>query len=87
MSTVETLIRYLSDDLPHHVGAPGLAEDDNLLTGGLMSSLGVMRLIVFIEEAFKLDVPPEDVTIENFRSVRCIADYLERRMVVGSAIE
>ena len=35
-----------------------------------------MRLIAFIEETFGIQVPPEDVTIERFRSVSTIAEYL-----------
>ena len=51
-------------------------EDDNLLTGGLIDSLGMMRLVDFIEQNFDLRVRPEDVTIENFRTISAIATYI-----------
>ena len=54
-------------------------EDDNLLTDGLVDSLGLVRFIGFIEETFYLEIPPEDVIIENFRTIGIIATYLGRR--------
>lgn len=54
-----------------------LEADDDLLSSGLVDSLGVMRLIHFLEERYRVSVPPEDVTLENFMTVRAIAGYLE----------
>ena len=54
-----------------------LQADDDLLGSGLLDSLGVMRLIRFVEQRFAVTVPPIDVTIENFMTVGTIATYLE----------
>jgi acyl carrier protein len=55
-----------------------IQEDDNLLLSGLIDSLGIMRLITFIEQEFQVKVQPEDVTIENFSTIKIISDYLAR---------
>jgi len=77
----ERLARYISKDLLNRGDGEenGIADDEDLLGSGLLDSLGVMSLVFFIETELKLDVPPEDVTIENFQSLRTIAAYLERR--------
>ncbi|MBC8229641.1 acyl carrier protein [bacterium] len=54
-------------------------EDDNLLADGKVDSLGIMRLVAFIEEQFGINIPYEDVTIENFQTIMAIVDYLEKR--------
>ena len=38
----------------------------------LVDSLGVMRLIAWIEKRFDLRIPPEDVTIDNFETIDAI---------------
>ncbi len=53
-----------------------LNSDDDLLTSGLVDSLGVMRLVRFIEERFDMAVPPADLTIENFLDVATITTYI-----------
>ena len=78
MNTQEALKRYLTQDLLSDHKNLNLSVDDNLLIGGLVDSLGIMQLISFIEQNFNIRVPPEDVTIEHFRSIRVIAEYIEK---------
>ena len=56
-----------------------LADDFDLLGTGVLDSLGAFTLVFFIEETFEIDVPPQDVTIEDFSSVCTIAAYIARR--------
>lgn len=51
--------------------------DDELLLDGHIDSLGIVRLVAFLEEKFGKQIPPEQVTIENFRNVATIARYVE----------
>ena len=73
----DALKDYISEDVLDD--DTSLGYDDDLLTTGLLDSIGVMRLIAFIEETFGIQVPPEDVTIDRFRSVSAIAEYLDTR--------
>ncbi len=56
-----------------------IGDDEDLLISGLVDSLGVMRLVTYIEDQFAAAIPPEDVTIENFGTISTIGDYVERR--------
>jgi acyl carrier protein len=80
MNTQEAIKQYLTNELSSDHKSLNLSVDDNLLLGGLVDSLGIMRLVNFIEQSFKIRVPPEDVTIEHFRSIRVIAEYIESRV-------
>ncbi len=55
-----------------------LADDEDLLLTGLVDSLGVMRLIYFLEESTGRKIPFTDITIENFNNIGAICAYLER---------
>lgn len=56
-----------------------LNDDDELLLSGLVDSLGVIRLITFLEAEWNTDIPPEDVTVEHFGTVAAMTDYLAKR--------
>ncbi len=74
------LRQYIQETLLEN-GAPHAVQDDeNLLGSGLVDSVGMMSLVLFIEETFGVAVPPEDVTIEHFLSIDTIATYLEARV-------
>jgi len=74
----ERLARYIATDLLNEADRV-IGVDEDLLASGLLDSLGVMSLIHFIEQDLRIDVPAEDVVIENFTSLRAIDNYLKRR--------
>lgn len=76
----ERLARYIATDLLNQQDLV-IGEDEELLASGLLDSLSVMSLIHFIEQDHGIEVPAEDVTIENFASLRTIEGYLDRRGV------
>ncbi len=55
------------------------ADDASLLEAGVIDSIGVMELVTFIGNAFKVTVPPEDILPDNFDSVQKLADYIRRK--------
>ncbi len=57
-----------------------IKEDDDLLSEGIIDSLGILQLVAFIEEKFGYNVPDEDVVIENFMSVNALASYLDQKI-------
>ena len=57
-----------------------LRDDTALLDAGIIDSTGVIELVLFISEAFGLDVPPEDMLPEHFNSIECLTKYVQQRM-------
>ena len=57
------------------------SDEDSLLRKGVFDSLGVMEVIGFIEETWKVPVPPDDIVEDNFGSVAGIARYVTGRKV------
>ena len=49
---------------------------DDLLNTGLVDSIGVVKLIAYIKEEFNLEVPPEEMVIENFVTIDAIDAFL-----------
>ncbi|MCO5183626.1 MAG: phosphopantetheine-binding protein [Anaerolineae bacterium] len=78
MQDQQTLHRFITDELLVDEELGTVSADDNLLLAGFIDSLGIMRLIAFMEETFHVNVHPQDVTIENFASINTMAAYLDR---------
>lgn len=72
----EKVTRFIIDEL---LSGKTVGDQDDLLLSGLVDSIGVMRLVTFIEEEAALQVPAEDVTIEHFVNIAAISRYLEAR--------
>jgi acyl carrier protein len=83
MNTQESIKHFLTTEVLRD--NKHLSVDDNLLISGLVDSLGVMLLISHVEQDFGIQVPPEHVTIEHFRSIRAIAEYIDSRVTTVAA--
>ena len=76
--SIDEIRRYIQTELLNDPTSH-IETDEDLLLSGTLESLSVMRLVQHLEAETGLTVPPEDVTLENFRSLSQIDAYLTRR--------
>ena len=57
-------------------GVTEVKDDDSLLKTNVIDSLGVFRLIAFLEETFPLTVEESDMVPENFQSLNDIEKFV-----------
>jgi acyl carrier protein len=75
------ITKYIQENLLGGRGEIELSPEDDLLGSGLLDSMGVMRLVGFVEDTFQIKIPPEDIVIEHFMDVNAIANYVESQHV------
>lgn len=67
-----------------HVKIPSATTD--LMATGLLDSMGLVELIAGIEEQFGIQVPMEEISIDQFQSVARMADFVCQQRNVKFAI-
>jgi acyl carrier protein len=79
--TPEEIVRnhIAKDILFNNKGYP-YPDDASFLENGIIDSMNVMELIMFVEENFQLEVADEDIVPDNFDSVSKIAAYVRRKI-------
>jgi acyl carrier protein len=70
---------YISREIVQDPTALPLSNDASLLKGGILDSLSLLRLVVFLQDRFQLTVDETDLLPENFDSVNAICAYLRAR--------
>lgn len=63
--------------------ADDLAGDASLTQTGVLDSMGVLELIMFLEQRFGLTVPDDQALPENLDSVERIVRYVRGRLDAG----
>ena len=77
---METVINdYISRELVQDPALLPLADETPLLESGILDSLSLLRLVVFLEERFGITMGDADLLPENFASVNAICAYLRAR--------
>lgn len=51
-------------------------EEASFIREGIVDSTGVMELVAFVQSAFEIEIHQREVTLENFDSVRRLAQFI-----------
>jgi D-alanine--poly(phosphoribitol) ligase subunit 2 len=71
----ERLKKFIFDELIYHEAPERFSDDDDLLEAGL-DSMGIMRLIMFAEQAFGVTLPDTEIEPENVRSLNALEAWI-----------
>jgi acyl carrier protein len=75
----ETLARFFAQDAGREA-AIAVAPDTDIIAEGLVDSLGIFKLIAFVEEAFKITIEPDEVLLENFQTLRALRNLIVKKL-------
>jgi len=77
---VETVIKdFISQELVRDAALLPVEGETLLLESGILDSLSLLRLVVFLEGRFGITVGDADLLPEHFASVNTICAYLRTR--------
>lgn len=67
---------FVLENLASVKGITSFRDDENLMENGVIDSLGIFRLVSFLEESFGVRVGDEEINPENLKSVDSIEQLL-----------
>lgn len=77
MATKETLRNFLQELLVEYGETGDISDDTSLLISGMLDSLAVLRIVVFLEQEFGLDLSDRGFDQNDFDSVTSIMRMIE----------
>lgn len=75
----EKITKFIATELLNKPDEIINAQED-LLGSNLIDSMGLMRMIAFIEEEYSIKIPAEDMIIEHFMNVDYISKYVTSKL-------
>ena len=78
MNVQEVLTEYISREVVAKTGQPMPTLDEPLLdsAGGVIDSMSLWPLIVFVEERFGIKVEDTDIMQENFQTLQALTKFI-----------
>lgn len=55
-----------------------LSDDEPLITSGIVDSLGILKIMSFLDEEFGIDLSDQQITPENFKNILSIRSLIEK---------
>ncbi len=80
MTTSKNIEKFLLTEIAADFGKQSLDPDEDLLEQRIIDSMGILKLVVFLEKAHGIKVRDEDVVPENFQSLNSMVKFVEQKM-------
>lgn len=77
MSAIESVQTFIQAEIAPSRNAE-LTNSTNLIESGIIDSLGVMKMIAFVEQKYSVTLNPDDLVPENFETLDAITALLNR---------
>jgi acyl carrier protein len=78
---IETQIRHYIDlNILFDDDSITYDDDESFLELGILDSVGVMDLVLFLEQQFTIKVVDREITPENFDTINRIAHFIRSKM-------
>lgn len=78
-SQIPEITRFIINNFPSAL-EKDVNEDTDLLNEGVVDSLGLLTIISYVEELTNTAVADEDVTPENFGTIRSLNEFVLRSL-------
>ena len=81
---IETQVRSLiEDNFLFREDRSSLSDTESLIDAGLIDSTGILELVAFLEERFKIEIADADLVPANFDSINAIVAYVGRVLAIA----
>ena len=79
MSNQQSSIAKIRSFFEKYIRNDEFDDDEDVFSSGLVNSLMAMQLVLFVEKEFGVTVENEDLDLDNFRTVKRVAEFIQRK--------
>jgi acyl carrier protein len=84
MNVKTTIANFLSEEFAPDIKAEEFDDSMNLVDFGIIDSLGVLKLVAWLESDFGIVVQPEELNVEQFSSLKVITEFVDNKLIATS---
>ena len=77
MDDTTKIKQFIVEEFMPDVTVDDLESDYDLLTGGVVDSLGVLRFVAWMEDEFDIEVDESELGPDSFRTVTAIKEFVD----------
>ncbi len=78
MSNSDAIKNYIVREFVPDITADDLADDYDLIANGVVDSLGLLRLISWLETTYSIPVDDIEINEQDFVTVDAICEFIDR---------
>jgi acyl carrier protein len=79
-ASVKEVVRQFVMDNAQSKGIKEVGDQDSLTDNGIIDSLGIFRLVSYLEETVGVHIGDDEITLDNFRCIADIEKFVNAKM-------
>ncbi|HBA88685.1 MAG TPA: acyl carrier protein [Geobacter sp.] len=76
----DTIRSFIEREMAPQDSGTTLSSSDSLIEKGIVDSLGVQRLIAYLEKEFDVQIVDTEIVPENFESIGSVVNFLNLKL-------
>jgi len=80
MANIDPIMEFIKNELVREKTMKNIGKGDNLIESGIIDSLGIQKLLAFLESRFSIHITDEELIPENFDSVESIDSFISKKV-------
>jgi len=72
-------MEFIKNQLVREKTMKNIGRGDDLIESGIIDSLGILKLLEFLESKFSINIADEELIPENFESIESIESFISRK--------
>ena len=72
-------MEFIKNQLVREKTMKNIGRGDDLIESGIIDSLGILKLLEFLESKFSINISDEELIPENFESIESIESFISRK--------
>ena len=79
-STKETVKEFILKEFLPGEDPAALKNDTPLMTGGIIDSVGTLRLTAYLEEHFAIEIQAHEINQDNFDTIAALSQLVDSKL-------
>jgi acyl carrier protein len=80
MANIDPIMEFIKNELVREKTMINIGKGDNLIESGIIDSLGIQKLLAFLESRFSIYIADEELIPENFDTVESIDSFISKKV-------
>jgi methoxymalonate biosynthesis acyl carrier protein len=74
-----TIKQYIVTEIMHELDQNVLDNEAALIEGGIIDSMNLIKLVIFIEVTYGVKIEEDELDIDNFRTVNALTGFINKK--------
>ena len=83
MGSTDIIREFIQENLVKDKINRTVGVGDDLINSGIIDSLGILKLLAFLESSFSIHIADEELIPENFESIESIESFIRNKNNIG----